>query len=55
MRRADAVMLAVSDDQIEPVCAALAAAGALDGVLVFHCSGAKSSAALARRRAARAR
>jgi predicted short-subunit dehydrogenase-like oxidoreductase (DUF2520 family) len=47
MRRADAVMLAVSDDQIEPVCAALAAAGALDGVLVFHCSGAKSSAALA--------
>jgi predicted short-subunit dehydrogenase-like oxidoreductase (DUF2520 family) len=46
MRRADAVMLAVSDDQIEPACAALAAAGALDGVLVFHCSGAKSSAAL---------
>ena len=46
LRRADAVMLAVSDDQIEPACAALAAAGALDGVLVFHCSGAKSSAAL---------
>jgi predicted short-subunit dehydrogenase-like oxidoreductase (DUF2520 family) len=46
LRRADAVMLAVTDDQIEPVCAALAAAGALDGVLVFHCSGAKSSAAL---------
>jgi predicted short-subunit dehydrogenase-like oxidoreductase (DUF2520 family) len=46
MRHADAVMLAVSDDQIEPACAALAAAGALDGVLVFHCSGAKSSAAL---------
>ncbi|MDL2356547.1 MAG: DUF2520 domain-containing protein [Pseudomonadota bacterium] len=46
MRRADAVMLAVGDDQIGPVCAALAAAGALDGVLVFHCSGAQSSAAL---------
>jgi predicted short-subunit dehydrogenase-like oxidoreductase (DUF2520 family) len=46
MRHADAVMLAVSDDQIEPVCAALADTGALDGVLVFHCSGARSSAAL---------
>lgn len=46
MRRADAVMLAVGDDQIEAVCGALAAAGALDGVLVFHCSGAKSLAAL---------
>jgi predicted short-subunit dehydrogenase-like oxidoreductase (DUF2520 family) len=46
MRPADAVMLAVCDDQIEPVCAALAAAGALDGIVVFHCSGAKSSAAL---------
>jgi predicted short-subunit dehydrogenase-like oxidoreductase (DUF2520 family) len=46
MRHADAVMLAVSDDQIEPVCASLADAGALDGVLVFHCSGARSSAAL---------
>ena len=46
MRAADAVMLAVGDDQIEAVCAALAAAGALDGVLVFHCSGAKSSAVL---------
>jgi predicted short-subunit dehydrogenase-like oxidoreductase (DUF2520 family) len=46
LRRADAVMLAVGDDQIEPVCGALAAAGALDGVLVFHCSGARSSAAL---------
>ncbi|MEO7493527.1 MAG: DUF2520 domain-containing protein [Massilia sp.] len=47
MRPADAIMLAVGDDQIEPVCAALAAAVPLDGVLVFHCSGAKSSAALA--------
>ncbi|GGE80527.1 Rossmann-like and DUF2520 domain-containing protein [Massilia psychrophila] len=53
LRRADAVMLAVSDDQIEQACAALAASvehsehqHALDGVLVFHCSGALSSAAL---------
>jgi predicted short-subunit dehydrogenase-like oxidoreductase (DUF2520 family) len=46
LRRADAVLLAVSDDQIEPVCGALADAGALDGVLVFHCSGARSSAVL---------
>ena len=59
LRRADAVMLAVSDDQIEQACAALAARvehsehsehpehqHALDGVLVFHCSGALSSAAL---------
>jgi predicted short-subunit dehydrogenase-like oxidoreductase (DUF2520 family) len=50
LRRADAVMLAVGDDQIEPACAALAAAvgqeHTLDGVLVFHCSGALSSAAL---------
>jgi len=51
LRRADAVMLAVGDDQIAPACAALAASAAsaattLDGVLVFHCSGALSSAAL---------
>jgi predicted short-subunit dehydrogenase-like oxidoreductase (DUF2520 family) len=46
LRCAGAVMLAVSDDQIEPVCGALADAGALDGVLVFHCSGARSSAVL---------
>ena len=56
LRRADAVMLAVSDDQIEQACAALAASvehsehlehqHTLDGVLVFHCSGALSSAAL---------
>lgn len=44
LRRADVVMLAVSDDQIEAACAALAPAA---GTLVFHCSGAKSSAALA--------
>ena len=48
LRRADAVMLAVNDDQIEPACAALAASAAcvLDGVLVFHCSGALSAAVL---------
>src|SRR6266571_7241673 len=47
MRPAAAWMLAVSDDEIAPVCAALAASHALDGALVFHCSGAKSSAELA--------
>ena len=47
MRPATAWMLAVSDDEIAPACAALAASHALDGVLVFHCSGAKSSAELA--------
>jgi predicted short-subunit dehydrogenase-like oxidoreductase (DUF2520 family) len=47
IRRADAIMLAVTDDQIEPVCSALAQTGMLNGVLVFHCSGAKSSAVLA--------
>ena len=44
--RADAWMLAVPDDQIAAVCAQLAAAVPLSGVLVFHCSGAKSSAEL---------
>jgi predicted short-subunit dehydrogenase-like oxidoreductase (DUF2520 family) len=46
LRRADAVMLAVPDDQIAQVCGELAAQGWLHGVLVFHCSGAKSSAEL---------
>lgn len=46
MRAADAWMLAVSDDQIEPACRALAAGPLRAGALVFHCSGAKSSAAL---------
>ena len=44
LRPADVVMLAVSDDQIEAVCGVLAVA---PGTVVFHCSGAKSSAALA--------
>jgi len=47
MRPAAAWMLAVSDDEIAPVCAALASSHALEGTLVFHCSGAKSSAELA--------
>jgi predicted short-subunit dehydrogenase-like oxidoreductase (DUF2520 family) len=46
MRPADVYMLAVGDDQIAPVCAALAAGRSLGGALVFHCSGAKSSAEL---------
>lgn len=45
-RRADVWMLAVGDDQIAPVCAQLAATGLLQGAVVFHCSGAKSSAEL---------
>lgn len=46
LRPARAWMLAVGDDQIEPVCAQLAGAGLLAGAVVFHCSGAKSSSAL---------
>ena len=46
LRRADIWMLAVGDDQIAPVCAKLAATGLLQGALVFHCSGARSSADL---------
>lgn len=47
MRPADVWLLAVNDDQIAPVCARLAAGRTLDGAVVFHCSGAKSSAELA--------
>ncbi len=43
MRAADCWMLAVTDDQIGPVCAQLAAVQPLAGSVVFHCSGAKSS------------
>lgn len=46
LRPAQAWMLAVGDDQIAPACAALAAAGLLDGAVVFHCSGAKASSEL---------
>jgi len=44
LRRADVWMLAVGDDQIAPVCGQLA--GLLQGAVVFHCSGAKSSTEL---------
>jgi predicted short-subunit dehydrogenase-like oxidoreductase (DUF2520 family) len=47
LQTADVWMLAVGDDQIEPVCAALVQAGLLDKAVVFHCSGAKASGALA--------
>lgn len=49
MRAAEVWMLALGDDQIEAACAQLAAAQgpALVGAVVFHCSGAKSSAVLA--------
>ncbi|WP_020655232.1 Rossmann-like and DUF2520 domain-containing protein [Massilia niastensis] len=47
LRPAQAWMLAVNDDQIAPVCAALAQAHDLRGAVVFHCSGAKASDELA--------
>lgn len=43
MRPAQVWLLAVSDDQIAPVCAALARTHDLAGALVLHCSGAKAS------------
>ena len=46
LRPAQVWMLAVGDDQIAPVCAALAASGLLEGATVFHCSGAKASTEL---------
>jgi len=46
LRPAEVWMLAVGDDQIAGTCAALAAAGLLDGATVFHCSGAKGSGEL---------
>ena len=46
LRPASVWMLAVGDDQIAPVCAALAASGLLQGATVFHCSGAKASGEL---------
>ena len=48
LRPAQVLMLAVSDDQIEAVCAALPVA---EDTVLFHCSGAKSSAVLASARA----
>jgi predicted short-subunit dehydrogenase-like oxidoreductase (DUF2520 family) len=52
LRHADVTMLAVGDDQIEAACAALGATGTLVGAVVFHCSGALSSAHLAAARQA---
>ena len=46
LRPAHAWLLAVSDDQIEPVAAQLAQTHDLTGAVVFHCSGAKASTAL---------
>ncbi|UTY57101.1 Rossmann-like and DUF2520 domain-containing protein [Massilia sp. erpn] len=43
LRPADVYLLAVSDDQILPACAALAAAVPLASAVVFHCSGALAS------------
>jgi predicted short-subunit dehydrogenase-like oxidoreductase (DUF2520 family) len=47
MRPAAVWMLAVADDQIGPIAAALAHTGLADGAVVFHCSGAKASNELA--------
>jgi len=52
MRPADVWMLAVSDDSIAPVAAALSQAHDVNGAVVFHCSGAKASGELAPLRAA---
>lgn len=46
LQPAQAWMLAVPDDQIAPVCAALSVRGLLAGAVVFHCSGAKASGEL---------
>ena len=46
MRPADVWMLAVPDDRIGEVAAALAQAHELTGAVVFHCSGAKASSEL---------
>ena len=55
LRPAQVWMLAVGDDQIAPVCAALAGSGLLKGATVFHCSGAKASNELQAARDAGAR
>ena len=46
LRPADIWLLAVNDDQIAPMAAALAQAHDLKGAVVFHCSGAKASGEL---------
>jgi len=55
LRPAQVWMLAVGDDQIAPVCAALAGSGLFKGATVFHCSGAKASTELQAARDAGAR
>jgi predicted short-subunit dehydrogenase-like oxidoreductase (DUF2520 family) len=52
LRAADVWMLAVSDDRLPEVAAALAQAHDVSGAVVFHCSGAKASGELAPLRAA---
>lgn len=52
MRPAQVWLLAVNDDQIAPMCAALAAAQPLEGAVIVHCSGAKASSELQAARAA---
>lgn len=51
LRPAQVWLLAVSDDQIEPVAAQLAQTHDLTGAVVFHCSGAKAATALQAARA----
>ncbi|WP_371764121.1 Rossmann-like and DUF2520 domain-containing protein [Massilia sp.] len=46
LRPADVWMLAVADDAIAGVAAALAQSAPMTGAVVFHCSGAKASTAL---------
>lgn len=46
LRPAAVWLLAVSDDQIAPACAALAQAHDLKNAVVFHCSGARASGEL---------
>ncbi|MDY0974339.1 Rossmann-like and DUF2520 domain-containing protein [Massilia sp. CFBP9012] len=46
LRPADIWLLAVNDDQIAPMAAALAQAHEVKGAVVFHCSGAKASSQL---------
>lgn len=46
LRPADIWLLAVNDDQIAPMAAALAQAHEVKGAVVFHCSGAKASSEL---------
>jgi predicted short-subunit dehydrogenase-like oxidoreductase (DUF2520 family) len=52
LRAADVWMLAVSDDRLPEVAAALAQTHDVRGAVVFHCSGAKASGELAPLRAA---